>query len=219
MLKLPKMGLSILPPTPDLPSQNPRSHINSSSPMLTSSDSEPDSDDDNTRPRKRARHNNSAITIPGEIITSETQWMRGHGTFIPGSDESNAIHASLAGPVEKTNRLLTVVPMRAREYLTINPTLSLSVIDFQSSFPDVPTPRPPTNPSPPRLHTLHRRPPHRPHPLSLRLLLLARRHRCALTRPSPSLLYQSPRRHSAPTHHSRRTADAQLLPGRGFTGC
>jgi exosome complex component RRP4 len=86
--------------------------------MLTSSESEADSDDDNDRPRKRARHANNSIAIPGEVITSETQWMRGHGTFIPGgSEESNAIHASLAGPVEKTNRLLTVVPMRARKSL------------------------------------------------------------------------------------------------------
>ncbi|KYK60376.1 putative 3'-_5' exoribonuclease [Drechmeria coniospora] len=52
------------------------------------------------------------ILTPGSIITSNAQWMRGHGTYIPPS--STDITSSLAGILTKTNKLLSVRPLRAR---------------------------------------------------------------------------------------------------------
>ncbi|KAA8571485.1 hypothetical protein EYC84_001485 [Monilinia fructicola] len=55
------------------------------------------------RPAKRAKHQD--IVTPGEIITDDPQWMRGHGTFVaPGSTE---IIGTVAGTVQKTNKLLS----------------------------------------------------------------------------------------------------------------
>ncbi|KAL8306071.1 hypothetical protein RB601_009110 [Gaeumannomyces tritici] len=50
------------------------------------------------------------IVTPGEVITTDPQWMRGHGTYtVPP-----AIVSSVAGTVSRTNRLLSVRPVRAR---------------------------------------------------------------------------------------------------------
>lgn len=52
------------------------------------------------------------ILTPGTVITSNPQWMRGHGTYILPSTQS--ITSSLAGTLTKTNKLLSVRPLRAR---------------------------------------------------------------------------------------------------------
>jgi exosome complex component RRP4 len=56
-------------------------------------------------------HSTSIVT-PGQLVTEDAQWMRGHGTF--AAPESTAIHSTLAGTLQKTNKLLSVVPLRAR---------------------------------------------------------------------------------------------------------
>lgn len=74
--------------------------------------SEPDSDidmDDSDMPSSRSR---SAIVTPGEPITSSPTWMRGHGTYIP--PHSSTITSTVAGHLHKTNKLLSVQPLRAR---------------------------------------------------------------------------------------------------------
>ncbi|KAI0911251.1 hypothetical protein F4823DRAFT_313639 [Ustulina deusta] len=63
------------------------------------------------RPSKRSRHLDAIVT-PGEIITEDSQWMRGHGTYITA--EPPAIVSSVAGTLAKTNKLLSVRPLRAR---------------------------------------------------------------------------------------------------------
>ena len=50
------------------------------------------------------------ITIPGELITSDTQFMRGHGTYAVESD----INASVMGTISRVNKLLSVTPIKAR---------------------------------------------------------------------------------------------------------
>ena len=52
------------------------------------------------------------LVTPGELITDDPQWMRGHGTYIPPATTS--ITSSVAGTVTKTNKLLSVRPIRAR---------------------------------------------------------------------------------------------------------
>lgn len=57
----------------------------------------------------------SAIVTPGERITTDPQWMRGHGTYLSSpSLGEQAITSSLAGIVTRTNKLLSVRPLRAR---------------------------------------------------------------------------------------------------------
>lgn len=53
------------------------------------------------------------IVTPGEVITDNPQWMRGHGTYTAGRDDKTIV-SSLAGVVARTNKLLSVRPLRAR---------------------------------------------------------------------------------------------------------
>lgn len=105
------MGLTILPPTfDDLPSPT--------SSQASSRSASPTFDDNNDitisdRPSKR--HKPNQVLTPGETITSDSQWMRGHGTYIPPTSlTSNAITATVAGTLHRTNKLLSVTPLRAR---------------------------------------------------------------------------------------------------------
>ena len=52
------------------------------------------------------------IVTPGEIITDDPQWMRGHGTYV--TPATSAIISSVAGTISRTNKLLSVRPFRAR---------------------------------------------------------------------------------------------------------
>ncbi|KAJ3377309.1 exosome non-catalytic core subunit rrp4 [Lobulomyces angularis] len=54
--------------------------------------------------------NELKIVTPGEIITDDQQYMRGHGTY---SNEENLV-ASLGGVIERVNKLISVKPLRAR---------------------------------------------------------------------------------------------------------
>ncbi|KAH7136134.1 exosome component 2 [Dendryphion nanum] len=54
----------------------------------------------------------SHLVTPGEPITSDPQWMRGHGTYIPAA--TSTITSTVAGTLHKTNKLLSVQPLRAR---------------------------------------------------------------------------------------------------------
>jgi exosome complex component RRP4 len=65
------------------------------------------SDDDDLPPSTA-----SALLTPGEPITSDPQWMRGHGTYIPR--DTSTITSTVAGTLHKTNKLLSVTPLRAR---------------------------------------------------------------------------------------------------------
>ncbi|CAH1766008.1 9932_t:CDS:2 [Entrophospora sp. SA101] len=54
---------------------------------------------------------NVHIVTPGQLITDETQFMRGHGTFITDSGESLS---SVAGVVERVNKLISVRALHSR---------------------------------------------------------------------------------------------------------
>lgn len=54
----------------------------------------------------------SKLTVPGETVTEDSQFMRGHGTYTV--EGVKAIHASLMGSLERVNKLLSVTPLRAR---------------------------------------------------------------------------------------------------------
>lgn len=53
-----------------------------------------------------------SVVSPGETITDDSQWMRGHGTYVPAG--TTTIISTVAGNLHKTNKLLSVQPLRAR---------------------------------------------------------------------------------------------------------
>ncbi|XP_002731965.1 exosome complex component RRP4-like [Saccoglossus kowalevskii] len=65
-------------------------------------------------PRKRKRGELTSeprgLVSPGDVITSDTGFMRGHGTYM----EDDKLHASVAGVVERVNKLICVQPLKTR---------------------------------------------------------------------------------------------------------
>ncbi|KAI8373123.1 uncharacterized protein BYT42DRAFT_594884 [Radiomyces spectabilis] len=51
------------------------------------------------------------LVNPGETITTDQQFMRGHGTY---TDGENTVISSVAGMVERVNKLLSVRPLKTR---------------------------------------------------------------------------------------------------------
>ncbi|KAH8719164.1 hypothetical protein GQ44DRAFT_742047 [Phaeosphaeriaceae sp. PMI808] len=86
------MGVSILPPSAPLPPR-PDAH--------SDTDSEAEISDET-----------GSMVTPGEHITSDPQWMRGHGTYVPTGETT--IISTVAGHMHKTNKLLSVQALRAR---------------------------------------------------------------------------------------------------------
>lgn len=91
------MPVTILPPSAPAPSQ----HLSRADSDLEMSDSD-----------LPISTSTTSIVTPGETITTDPQWMRGHGTYIPA--DSTAIISTVAGHLHKTNKLLSVQPLRAR---------------------------------------------------------------------------------------------------------
>ncbi|KAI0438841.1 hypothetical protein F4803DRAFT_533448 [Xylaria telfairii] len=126
------MPITILKPAP-APGYNPN---------ITSSGGDSDSDSEGGvdlegdvsmgRPPKRSRRSedDDAIVTPGEIITEDPQWMRGHGTYT--TLEPPAIVSSVAGTLAKTNKLLSVRPLRARYTPEIGDLVVGRIVEVQS---------------------------------------------------------------------------------------
>ena len=80
--------------------------------------------------RENLRNQNlTGYFLPGEIITNETGFMRGHGTFIQDTDKS--LVSSVAGKVEPINRLVTVKAPRTRFNGEIGDVIIGRIIDVQ----------------------------------------------------------------------------------------
>lgn len=60
--------------------------------------------------RKYIGIDDRSIVTPGELITEDATWMRGHGTYY--LDECT--YSSVAGMISKVNKLLSVVPFKGR---------------------------------------------------------------------------------------------------------
>lgn len=65
-------------------------------------------DHDDQKRSKRDQPN--AIVTPGELVTNDPTWMKGHGTYFL----DNQTYSSVAGNVSRVNRLLSVIPLRGR---------------------------------------------------------------------------------------------------------
>ncbi|KAK1246674.1 hypothetical protein MKX08_000476 [Trichoderma sp. CBMAI-0020] len=70
------------------------------------------------------------ILTPGTVITSNSQWMRGHGTYVPLNTSS--ITSSLAGTLTRTNKLLSVRPLRARYNPEIGDLVVGRIVEVQA---------------------------------------------------------------------------------------
>ncbi|WPH01269.1 Hypothetical protein R9X50_00410700 [Acrodontium crateriforme] len=113
------MAITILAPAPPpAPAHNRR----------VSTDDEDDLDIDDL-PSGHATHSTNIIT-PGQTVTDDVQWMRGHGTFAEA--DSTAIRSTLAGTLQKTNKLLSIVPLRARYTPEIGDLVIGRIVEVQS---------------------------------------------------------------------------------------
>lgn len=57
----------------------------------------------------------ASLVVPGQPITAEQGFLRGHGSFIEeGSDGSSQLVSCVAGQIERVNKLITVRPMKSR---------------------------------------------------------------------------------------------------------
>jgi exosome complex component RRP4 len=72
----------------------------------------------------------STIITPGQMVTDDPQWMRGHGTFADA--DSTTIRSTLAGTLQKTNKLLSIVPLRARYTPEIGDLVVGRIVEVQA---------------------------------------------------------------------------------------
>ncbi|KAK3074381.1 Exosome complex component rrp4 [Teratosphaeriaceae sp. CCFEE 6253] len=115
------MAISILPPAPPAPARHATNahHDN---------DSDSDDMDIDDLPSGHAQSTN--IITPGQTVTDDPQWMRGHGTF--ADTQTAAIRSTLAGTLQKTNKLLSIVPLRARYTPEIGDLVIGRIVEVQA---------------------------------------------------------------------------------------
>lgn len=68
------------------------------------------SDLEENKETQKASGENGSIVTPGELVTDDPIWMKGHGTYFL----ENMTYSSVAGNVSRVNRLLSVIPLRGR---------------------------------------------------------------------------------------------------------
>ncbi|OBT56581.1 hypothetical protein VE04_05634 [Pseudogymnoascus sp. 24MN13] len=120
------MAITILAPAPPIQDVDYDSSSDSGSDGGAGLDGDLD-----MRPKKRARRAGStSIVTPGEVVTDDPQWMRGHGTYVEPA--TAAILATVAGTIQKTNKLLSVRPLRARYTPEIGDLVVGRIIEVQS---------------------------------------------------------------------------------------
>ncbi|KAK0517149.1 hypothetical protein JMJ35_000304 [Cladonia borealis] len=93
-----------------------------------SADSE--GDIDMAPPAKRHKLSTKSIVTPGEMVTDDPQWMRGHGTYT--SPTTTAILSSVSGTLLKTNKLLSISPLRARYTPEIGDLVVGRIVEVQT---------------------------------------------------------------------------------------
>lgn len=132
------MPITILPPAPTVavtPFNIPKK-LEHDAKEWSDYDSDGDVDMEAVVRASKRRRTQGHIVTPGELITTDAQWMRGHGTYIPKSitdtSEDYAINASVFGTIQKTNKLLSVVPLRARYAPEIGDLVVGRIVEVQS---------------------------------------------------------------------------------------
>ncbi|EGX45116.1 hypothetical protein AOL_s00173g217 [Orbilia oligospora ATCC 24927] len=90
---------------------------------------------DGDAPRRAAGRQSGGIVTPGEVVTEDPQWMRGHGTYLsqplaPGGSQS--IVSSLAGTISKTNKLLSIRALKFRYVPEIGDLVVGRILEVQT---------------------------------------------------------------------------------------
>uniref|UniRef100_A0A1A9UUA7 Uncharacterized protein n=1 Tax=Glossina austeni TaxID=7395 RepID=A0A1A9UUA7_GLOAU len=67
------------------------------------------------------------LYTPGEVVIAEGGFMKGHGTYAEGED----IKASVAGVIEKVNKLISIKPLKSRYVGEIGDVVVARIIDVQ----------------------------------------------------------------------------------------
>ncbi|KAL6452002.1 RRP4 Exosome complex component RRP4 [Candida maltosa Xu316] len=69
-----------------------------------------DDDDMDIEMTEEQTQSESSIVTPGELITEDPIWMKGHGTYFL----NDKTYSSVAGNISRVNRLLSVIPLRGK---------------------------------------------------------------------------------------------------------
>ncbi|KAJ3511237.1 hypothetical protein NLJ89_g4216 [Agrocybe chaxingu] len=77
----------------------------------------------------------SKLTCPGEYLTSSQAFMRGHGTYV----DNEEVIASVAGTVERVNKLVTVRGIRSRYNPEVGDLVVGRITEVPSVFPGIET--------------------------------------------------------------------------------
>mmetsp|Transcript_8217 Transcript_8217/g.12620 ORF Transcript_8217/g.12620 Transcript_8217/m.12620 type:complete len:279 (+) Transcript_8217:83-919(+) len=56
------------------------------------------------------------LVVPGQVIAEGDGFLRGHGTYVETLEESERLVASVAGRVERVNKLVSVIPVASSLY-------------------------------------------------------------------------------------------------------
>jgi exosome complex component RRP4 len=56
----------------------------------------------------------ACLVAPGQPITTEPGFLRGHGSFVEEITEGSQLVACVAGQIERVNKLITVKPLKSR---------------------------------------------------------------------------------------------------------
>jgi len=79
--------------------------------------------------RKGAEQEPEHLVAPGDVITRDSGFMRGHGTYMAPGEE--VLCASLAGVVERVNKLISVTPVKTRYNGEIGDVVVGRVVEVQ----------------------------------------------------------------------------------------
>ena len=73
------------------------------------------------------------VVTPGEVVTAEGGFLRGHGTYIVKGDADlgrpDKLVASVAGVVERVNKLVSVRPLRRRYHAEVGDVVVGRVVE------------------------------------------------------------------------------------------
>ncbi|KAI3382359.1 hypothetical protein SNEBB_006714 [Seison nebaliae] len=73
------------------------------------------------------RQEDVRIVVPGNMITADTQYLSGHGTYF---DDKKCMFASLAGTVQRVNKLIYVKPLKTRYFAEVGDVVIGRVISI-----------------------------------------------------------------------------------------
>ncbi|KAK6500336.1 exosome non-catalytic core subunit rrp4 [Arthrobotrys musiformis] len=81
---------------------------------------------------RRAGGQAGGIVTPGEVVTDDPQWMRGHGTYLSPATSGQSIISSLAGTISKTNKLLSIRALKFRYIPEIGDLVVGRILEVQT---------------------------------------------------------------------------------------